>query len=269
MWYKNNVSPEEHTPAMHVARTPDGLCYAKAGSGPPLLYVLGMENTVAMEPPVLRSVLANHFTVYVFDHRGTGGSAANPPPTTLAGYADDAAALMDALGLPAAHVMGVSFGGAVAQHLALRHPARVKSLVLCACSAGGTAEVRPDLVAATEEEFVAKLLRSMDTREAEVDAATVTREVARRRARGAAAASGTAAQMAARACHDTAAELCALACPTLVMGGKYDGIVRPEDVCRLAACIPGAEVLLYEGGHMFFRDAFGDVHAWLSSIPDA
>jgi pimeloyl-ACP methyl ester carboxylesterase len=72
-----------------------------------------------------------------FDNRGTGRSSKEPGPYSMEQFADDAVAVLDALGVDAAHVMGVSMGGFIAQVLALRAPERVRSLVLVATGPGG------------------------------------------------------------------------------------------------------------------------------------
>jgi len=72
-----------------------------------------------------------------FDNRGTGRSSKEPGPYSMEQFADDAVAVLDALAVDAAHVMGVSMGGFVAQVLALRAPARVRSLVLVGTGPGG------------------------------------------------------------------------------------------------------------------------------------
>lgn len=79
------------------------------------------------------------FKVLAYDHRNTGQSTIKDEPCSMEGYADDAAALLQAVmpeRLPA-FVMGISFGGMVAQHLAIRHPQLIKKLVLCCCATGG------------------------------------------------------------------------------------------------------------------------------------
>ncbi|CAE8628817.1 unnamed protein product [Polarella glacialis] len=79
------------------------------------------------------------FKVLTYDHRNTGRSTIKDEPCTMQDYADDAAAFLEAVipeGLPV-FVLGVSFGGMVAQHLAIRHPHLVKKLVLCCSPAGG------------------------------------------------------------------------------------------------------------------------------------
>lgn len=79
------------------------------------------------------------FKVLTYDHRNTGQSTIKDEPCTMEDYADDAAALLRAVvpeRLPV-KVVGISFGGMVAQHLALRHPQLVKGLVLCCSPSGG------------------------------------------------------------------------------------------------------------------------------------
>lgn len=78
------------------------------------------------------------FRILIFDHRNTGQTTVKDEPCTMEDYGDDAAALLEAL-VPArpVFVLGMSFGGMVAQHLALRHPHLVRKLVLSCCSSGG------------------------------------------------------------------------------------------------------------------------------------
>jgi len=85
------------------------------------------------------NMLSQYLKVLAFDHRNTGQSDKRDEPVSMADYADDVAALIQEL-VPdqqPVHVIGVSFGGMVAQHLAIRHPALIKKLVLCCCSTGG------------------------------------------------------------------------------------------------------------------------------------
>ena len=77
------------------------------------------------------------FEVLAYDQRGLGQTEVPEGPYTMAEYADDAAALIAAVGWDDCAVVGVSFGGMVAQELAIRHPGRVRRLALCCTSSGG------------------------------------------------------------------------------------------------------------------------------------
>jgi 3-oxoadipate enol-lactonase len=101
----------------------------EAGSGPPLLLIMGLgaslETWVAQ-----RDVFAEHYRVIMFDNRGAGRSGGPPAPWTVPAMAEDARAVLDALAIERAHVLGVSMGGMIAQELAITHPERVDRLVV-------------------------------------------------------------------------------------------------------------------------------------------
>jgi pimeloyl-ACP methyl ester carboxylesterase len=105
------------------------IAYAQSGEGPPLLLLHGAEADHSMFD-AFAPLLAPHFTVIAYDQRDSGGTV---NPASAYGFeelADDAAALVAALGFGRAHVFGTSLGGAIAQVLAARHPGRVDRLIL-------------------------------------------------------------------------------------------------------------------------------------------
>src|SRR6266851_2267972 len=86
---------------------------------PPLLLIMGLAvSSRAWDR--LPELMAKHFRVIVFDNRGTGRSTRRGWKYRMSQLADDAAAVLDAAGVPSAHVFGISMGGMIAQELALR-----------------------------------------------------------------------------------------------------------------------------------------------------
>jgi pimeloyl-ACP methyl ester carboxylesterase len=111
------------------------------GVGEPLLLIMGFGASSAAWRPELVEELARAFQVITFDNRGTGQSDKPDEPYTLAMLADDAAGLLDALDIASAHVFGVSMGGMIAQEFALRHPGKVRGLVLGCTNCGAPVSV--------------------------------------------------------------------------------------------------------------------------------
>src|SRR3954465_15156842 len=132
------------TAASGLATTLDGrthLHWESTGRGEPVLLITGLGLSGGAWWRTV-PVLARRLRVLTFDNRGVGRSRAFSYAYTTQAMADDAATVLDAAGVQRAHVYGLSLGGMVAQALALRHPRRVRSLVLGATSPGGPRAVR-------------------------------------------------------------------------------------------------------------------------------
>ncbi|NNE73742.1 MAG: alpha/beta fold hydrolase, partial [Acidimicrobiales bacterium] len=150
----------------HIAVGEIDLYYETHGAGPPALLISGTGNDLRRSFPD-RSPLNKVCTTTHFDQRGLGQSAKPDTTYSMADYADDAAGLLDALGIAEAVVMGVSFGGMVAQNLVARHPGRARKLVLACTSAGGAGGSSADLLALSKLPVAERLAASMaivDTR---------------------------------------------------------------------------------------------------------
>lgn len=251
--------------------------YETGGSGPRLLFISGTGGDLRNRPNVFDGPLPGSFEVLAYDQRGLGQSDKPAAEYSMADYADDAAALLDALGWGEVPVMGVSFGGMVAQELALRHPARVAALVLACTSAGGAGGASyplHELESLEADSRIERHLELADTRRdaswraANADKWATLMDMSRGARRQDGDPEGAARQLAARAGHDTWERLTELDLPVLLAGGRYDGIAPPENMTALAARIRASELRMYEGGHLFLvqdKSAYPDIIQWLSS----
>ncbi len=197
------------------------------------------------------------YRVVTYDHRGVGRSPAAPLHDSVGEMADDALALMDALGIEAAHIVGHSTGGAIGQHLALRSPKRVRSLVLSASWAGPAPlftdlfRVRRRILLDSGAEsylFSGSLL--VTPAWALEGSYPGMEEVLRQRL---AVFPGTEVELGrlkAVMTHDLREQIQAIRTPTGVISARDDNVTPPEMSRELAERIPGAvRVLLPEGGH--------------------
>jgi len=198
------------------------------------------------------------------DQRGLGRTAVPPGPYAMADYAADAAALLDHVGWSRCAVVGVSFGGMVAQELAVTWPPNASSAWRwCARRRAAPTRRRTPLhtlasLDAAERAAVAPLLldtrftpdwlasHASDRMLADMMARRSTEVQDPEQARGAAE------QLQARAAHDVRDRLHRITCPTLIAAGRYDGIAPVANSEAILVHVPHAKLNVYEGGHAFF-----------------
>ena len=243
--------------------------YERQGEGPPLLFISGTGGDLRNKPNIFDGPFVKSFDVLAYDQRGLGQTAKPDAPYAMVGYADDAAGLMDHLGWESALVVGVSFGGMVAQELVLRHPAKVRRLVLACTSpggAGGASFAFHEIEHMQGEARSRHLIPISDSRRDDAwakahpdfHAELVAMAAADPFADEPGHAMGARRQLEARALHDTWDRLPRISCPVMIAAGAYDGIALPQTQHRMAEQIPGAQLRFFEGGHMFMlqdRDA--------------
>ena len=238
------------------------LSYERAGSGPPLLLIMGMSGTMRHWGEPLLDDLRRDFDTIVYDHRDIGESSRTGEPFTIAALAEDAARLLEALELESAHVMGISMGGMVAQELALAHPKRVRTLLLGCTYCGGEGS------ALAGEDVLRRLAEGMSSGDRErairtawevnVSEGFAADEDAYARFLAAGVRYGVPVpiimeQMRAIAGHDTSGRLADLRPPALVVHGTADQMLPVENGRMIAELIPGARLEIFEDvGHLFF-----------------
>jgi pimeloyl-ACP methyl ester carboxylesterase len=241
------------------------LYWEQRGIGPRLLFCNGSGLTLPDVRPLL-DLLTTSFDLLAWDYRGFGRSAPVTHPYTMADVAADAAGLLEIAGWGSCRVVGVSFGGMVAQEFAVTNPGRVERLALACTSPGGdggSSYPLQKLLELPREQRAAAELTLADSRwdQRWLEAHPADRAIAQRLTAAGqdrqdpAAAAARAAQLEAREGHDVWDRLGTITCPTLVGYGKYDGIAPVHNSTSIASRIRGAELHGYEGGHGFlFQD---------------
>ncbi len=245
------------------------LYYDTQGAGTPLTLVMGLGGTsgwwFAQTP-----AFAERHNVILLDNRGTGRTQTSDPNYTMELMADDVIAVLDAAGIEKTHLCGISMGGMISQHVALRHPHRVDRLVLACTTPGGMNAVHPspevvealtmqgdgeDLLQAFQAvagilfpaDYLNENMAPLMMMFAEQGLMPPTKLT-------------LANQIGAVMGHDTYDRLGEIHHETLVVHGEADVLVPPGNADILAERIPNARLQLFaDGGHGFniqFRDEF-------------
>ena len=234
------------------------------GAGEPLLLITGYGGSSANLLPAYLAGFARTFRVITFDNRGTGQSDRFDGPTSIEEMADDAAGLLDALGVKRAHIMGSSMGGYIAQELALRHPEKVVGLVLgCThCGRPHVVEPAPEVLAMIAPDVGVGL----DAREAmrrswgaqytpEFIAASrdfLESVIDRVLAHPTPVATRSRQMEAIRAWKGSHDRLRTMTAPTLIITGEHDVLIVPENARILHQRIAGSRLhVIKDAAHVF------------------
>lgn len=260
------------------------LCWESFGEGEPLILVMGIGAQMVMwDDELCRALAQQGFRVIRFDNRDVGESTwlrhlgmpdvrrdilrwtlGQPilPLYTIGDMADDVAGLLDALGLRAAHVVGASMGGMIAQRFALQHPHRTLSLTSIMSHPGDRWSSiprpralrallsRPPRTVWDAEESMVAFFREVGSPGLPTDE-SVMRHKGRLQFQRGLCPDGAARQMSAILAEpDRRPRLRGLRVPTLVMHGAQDRLVRPVGGRETARVIPGARYVEIPGmGH--------------------
>lgn len=234
--------------------------WEEEGRGDPLLMIMGLGFSLAMWQS-LRPVMARRFRCIVYDNRGVGKSQLPLRPFTIAAMAQDAAAVLDAAGAEAAHVLGLSMGGMIAQEFALAHPARVRKLVLGCTHCGGPQSVRADpevYRALSPLTFVSRERRISAIVPFIYDASTPRDRIERDLAvvrQHPPHILGYLAQLGAIVAWRSYERLPRITQPTLIIHGENDRLIPAANAHVLASRLPNRKlVLLARASHIFPTD---------------
>lgn len=234
---------------------------AVEGEGQPILLVMGIGASLKLWRPFVKALVPMGYQTITFDLPGAGGSAPVWPPLRMRGLADLACGVLDRLSIPRAHVLGYSFGGAVAQEMAYRQPDRVDRLVLAATIPGlGSLPGRPTALI-----HMTTPMRYWSPRYAAKIAGSLYGGAARNNPlRPAVLVSGHpdrpsilgyVGQLSAITGWTSLPWLHRIPQPTLVLTGDDDPIIPTINGRLLAALIPGAELhIAKSAGHLYLLD---------------
>jgi pimeloyl-ACP methyl ester carboxylesterase len=231
--------------------------YEEAGSGEPLVLIRGLGSDLQAWAPSIPA-LAKQFRVITYDNRGAGRTSAPDKPYSIEGMADDLAALLDALKIAKASVVGYSMGGMVAQEFALKHAGKLEKLVLLATAPGldgysrvviqnfiniRRSNMSRDHIVRQQAPFIysTELLDDPARFERAVQA-TVDNPYAQQD-------HAFIRQAQAILAFDATARAGGIKAQTLIVSNSDDILIPPRNAEKLGALISGAKTVTLEGGH--------------------
>ncbi len=240
-----------------------GIHYEVHGRGEPLLLIQGLGHSSRfwfLQLPVLQQ----HFRTVVYDCRGVGHSSKPEEAYTLADDAADALAVLDALEIERAHVVGLSRGGYIAQELAIEHPRRVSRLALMATHYGGPSYLKAtskiwgeilDIESLSRDQIFRRGIEYTTTPEFFSSHREMVERLVAMRMEQPQPAFSFKLQFDSAVAHDTRERLDRVRAPTLVIAGREDRVVPLEFVEKLCRAIAGARLATVENaGHLVFLE---------------
>jgi len=230
--------------------------YEVHGKGFPLIMIMGLGANVDWWDPRMIQELSKKFKLVMFDNRGAGRTDVSDRRYTIKLFAEDTAGLMDALGVSRAHVFGVSMGGMIAQELALNYPKKVEKLVLCYTHCGGKKAVQPsgkvpellsaDRSAFSPEEIIRMSIPILLTEDFIKKNPYLVELIIQQLLKTPISNEAFMRQLNAITEFDTYDRLSQIRAPTLILHGKQDILIPPENGSILAEAIPNAKLVYFK-----------------------
>jgi pimeloyl-ACP methyl ester carboxylesterase len=242
--------------------------YELHGKGEPLALFMGLGGNIAMWDAELIEALGERFEVLIFDNRGTGLSDKPSMEYTIELFADDSAALLAALGIESAHILGASMGGMTAQEFALKYPHACRKLILCCTLPGGDNIVPPTSEAFSILTSVKDLPPDEGTRA--MRPAAFTRkfiethwdwleEKLKKETQYPTPPFAFERHLRAAMTFDAYDRLPRISCPTLIMAGTEDILIPAKNAEILAERIPDSKLVLFDNSaHGFMSERRDD-----------
>ena len=233
------------------------------GGQQPVTMISGMASDMSAWSLQAPSFALNFMTILV-DNRGSGKTDTPDERFTIETMADDIAKLLDVIGLESSSLVGFGMGGRIAMEMAIRHPLKVRSMVLCSCAAkAAPAEVdllnnmRSIIERGAGREELAKQEVSWTLSPRFLQDSRMAEGIIRARMAKMSGTSDKALtyQIQAVLDHDPSPRLKDITCPTLVVAGDHDRLVPPESQRRMAEAIPGAIFLALDSSHNVLVEA--------------
>lgn len=231
--------------------------------------------------------LSQHFTVITYDNRGVGKSSVPPGPYTTLKMAEDAAFLLDHLGIASAHVCGISMGGLIAQQLAIHFPQKVRRLVLSVTYGWVDDEIKAtsgkvmqgitgqqggnllaaDLSQLNMERVLFGMMEYVFTPGFLQQNRPLLDAFYQEFLKEEPSLDGFFNQLVATQTHDTREQLASVTSPTLVLGAECDALIPPSCSQKIAEKIPGAKLVFMKGvGHALNFEKAGEYNKILSDF---
>ena len=232
--------------------------YEVHGGGFPLMMIMGFTGNTSWWDPRWIETLSEKFKIIAFDNRGAGRTDISDREYSIKLFADDTAGLMDALGVPRANVLGLSMGGMIAQELVLNYPEKVKKVILCSTHCGGARSVQASdevmemltadvsALALSAEEVARMTIPLLFTEEFIKNNADLKELMVRQILKAPISNEAFMRQMSAIMQFDTYDRLSQIKTPTLILRGKQDILIPPENGSILEKAIPGARLVSFE-----------------------
>ena len=254
--------------------------YEVHGEGFPLLMIMGLGANVDWWDPRMVQELSKKFKLVMFDNRGAGRTDVSDKRYTIKLFANDTAGLMDTLGIARAHVIGVSMGGMIAQEMVLNYPEKVEKLVLCSTFCGGTKTVlasqkvlgmlAADRSGLSAEEIVRMMIPILFTEDFIKKNSDLVEFAVQQFLKAPISNEAFTRQLNSTIKLDTYDRLSQIKAPTLILHGKRDILIPPENGSILAEAITNAKLVYFENSaHGLIEDMEKVIHVLLDFLTES